>query len=163
MFDHTTNVTSISFQYNGLTQLRKAYKRQVSKMNEEEEEVKKHRGDSASPSTSNDYCKSPPAAQEIPWDVVVDDGDDDDKDDDFNFSPASPPLTQTTKGEEEEETAPPTLYVFPDSTVVLTPDGGEVRIPDRPASQPTGALYKGGESGALHKPRPRKPHEHRGV
>ena len=38
--------------------------------------------------------------------------------------------------EEDEKTAPPTLYVFSDSTVVLTPDGGCVRIPDQPANQP---------------------------
>ena len=38
--------------------------------------------------------------------------------------------------EEDEKTAPPTLYVFPESTVVLTPDGGCVRIPDQPANQP---------------------------
>ena len=117
-------------------------------MIEAEEEVKKHRGDStSSSSSSHDYCESPPQAQEIPWDMYNDNDDDDDEDDDeqhddekdahFEFSPASPPLTQTMKGEEEEEeTAPPTLYVFPDSTVVLTPDGGSVRIPDRPANQP---------------------------
>ena len=58
---------------------------------------------------------------------------DDDADDEFTFSPASPPLTQMT--EEDEKTAPPTLYVFPDSTVVLTPDGGCVRIPDQPTTQ----------------------------
>ena len=57
-----------------------------------------------------------------------------DDDDEFTFSPASPPLTQMT--EEDEKTALPTLYVFPDSTVVLTPDGGCVRIPDQPANQP---------------------------
>ena len=98
----------------------------------------KRRDTSASPSTSHDYCESPPAAQEIPWDMYddVDDDDDEQQDDEFTFSPASPPLTQTTKGDEEDETAPPTLYVFHDSTVVLTPDGGSVRIPDRPANQP---------------------------
>ena len=108
----------------------------------------KRRDTAASPSTSHDYCESQPAAQEIPWDMYddVDDDDDDDdddyddeqQDDEFTFSPASPPLTETTKGEEEEEeeTAPPMLYVFPDSTVVLTPDGSSVRIPDRPANQP---------------------------
>ena len=63
-----------------------------------------------------------------------DDDDDDDNDDEFTFSPASPPLTQMT--EEDEKTAPPTLYVFPESTFVLTPDGGCVRIPDQPANQP---------------------------
>ena len=91
----------------------------------------KRRDTAASPSTSNDYCES--------WEFDDDDDDDDEQhDDDFKFSPASPPLTQTTKGEEEEEeeTSPPTLYVFPDSTVVLTPDGGSVRIPDRHANQP---------------------------
>ena len=66
--------------------------------------------------------------------MYQDDDDDDDDDDEFTFSPASPPLTQMT--EEDEKTAPPTLYVFPDSTVVLTPDGGCVRIPDQPANQP---------------------------
>ena len=106
-------------------------------MNEEEEEVKKHRSDSTSASSSHDYCESPPAAVPLPWEVDDDDDDDEQHDDKFEFSPASPPLTQTTKGEEEDEkTAPPTLYVFPDSTVVLTPDGGLVRIPDRPANQP---------------------------
>ena len=95
----------------------------------------KRRDTAASPSTSNDYCESPPAAVPLPWDVDDDDDDDEQHDDDFKFSPASPPLTQTT--EREEETAPPpTLYVHPDSTVVLTPDGGSVRIPDRPANQP---------------------------
>ena len=95
-------------------------------MYEAEEVKKKHRGDSTSASSSShDYCESPPAAQEIPWDMYNEDDDDDDDDKDaeqhdadFEFSPASPPLTQTTKGEEEEETSPPTLYVFPDSTVV---------------------------------------------
>ena len=37
--------------------------------------------------------------------------------------------------EEDEKTAPPPLYVFPDETVVLTPDGGCVRIPDQPTTQ----------------------------
>ncbi|KAI0217636.1 hypothetical protein LSAT2_030640, partial [Lamellibrachia satsuma] len=62
--------------------------------------------------------------------------DDDDDNDDFEFSPASP-LTQST---EREETAPPppppTLYVFPEASVLLTADGGAVRIPDRSANQP---------------------------
>ena len=113
---------------------------------EDEVEVKKHRGDStSSSSSSHDYCESPQQAQEKPW-AMYNDNDDDDDDDEqhddekdahFEFSPASPPLTQTTKGEEEEEeTAPPTLYVFPDSTVVLTPDECSVRIPDRPTNQP---------------------------
>ena len=100
----------------------------------------KRRDTAASSSTSHDYCESPTAAQEIPWGPMYEDVDDDDDGDEFTFSPASPPpLTQTTKEEEEEEdakTAPPTLYVFPDSTVVLTPDGGCVRIPDQPANQP---------------------------
>ena len=95
----------------------------------------KRRDTAASPSTSHDYCESPPAAQEIPWAMYEDVDDDDEDDDEFTFSPASPPLTQTTK-EEDEKTAPPTLYVFPQSTVVLSPDGGCVRIPDRPANQP---------------------------
>ena len=97
----------------------------------------KRRDTAASSSTSHDYWESPPAAQDIPWGPMYQDVDDDDDDDEFTFSPASPPLTQTTKEEEEDEkTAPPTLYVFPDSTVVLTPDGGCVRIPDQPANQP---------------------------
>ena len=42
-----------------------------------------------------------------------------DADDDFTFSPASPPpLTQTTT-----TASPTTLYVFPNSTVVLKPGG----------------------------------------
>ena len=93
----------------------------------------KRRDTAASSSTSHDYCESPPAAQEIPWGPMYEDVDDDDDDDEFTFSPA----TQTTKEEEEDaKTAPPTLYLFPDSTVVLTPDGGCVRIPDQPANQP---------------------------
>ena len=91
--------------------------------------------------TSQDYCDSPPAAQEIPWGPLYQDESDDDAiasspahedddDDDFTFSPASPPpLTQRT---EDERAAPPTtLYVFPDATVVLKPDGGCVRIADQ--------------------------------
>ena len=85
---------------------------------------------SSSSDTSHDYCESPPAAQEIPWGPLYVDVSDDD-DDEFTFSPASPPLT-----EDEKTAPPPTLYVFPDSTVVLTPDGGCVRIPDQPTTQP---------------------------
>ena len=130
---------------NGLRELRRAY--------EDEEEVApsrkrkstapadgdtrevKRRGTAASSSSSSshDYCESPPAAQEIPWGPLYQDVSDDD-DDEFTFSPASPPLTQMT--EEDEKTAPPTLYVFPDATVLLTSDGGCVRIPDQPATQP---------------------------
>ena len=137
-------------------QLRKAYKRQLTEMyeaeEEEEETVKKQRGDctsATSSSSSHDHCESPPQAQEIPWDMYNEEDDDDDDQDaekhdaDFEFSPASPALTQTTKGEEEEEeTSPPTLYVFPDSTVVLTPDGGSVRIPDRSSNQPEPSTRK---------------------
>ena len=49
-----------------------------------------------------------------------------DDDDDFTFSPASPPLTQSTEVERTTTTppSPTTLYVLPNSTVVLTPDGG---------------------------------------
>ena len=110
-------------------------KRKTSATEDDDTREVKRRDTSASPSTSHDYCESPPAAVPLPWD---DDEDDDDDDDDFEFSPASPPLIQTTKREEEEEeeTTPPTLYVFPDSTVLLTADGGAVRIPDRPANQP---------------------------
>ena len=134
---------------------------------EEEEEVKKkHRGDSTSASSSShDYCESPPAAQEIPWDMYNEDDDDDDKDAeqhdaDFEFSPASPPLTQTTKGEEEEETSPPTLYVFPDSTVVLTPDGGSIRIPDRPTNQPEPSTREEEEEEEEESPEPSTSHTH---
>ena len=88
----------------------------------------------SSSSTSHDHCESPPAAQELPWGLLYQDTDED-ADSDFEFSSASPPLTQMT--EEDEKTAPPTLYVFPDSTIVLTPDGGCVRIPDQPANQST--------------------------
>ena len=94
--------------------------------------------------TSQDYCDSPPAAQEIPWGPLYEDvseSDDDaiasspaheadDDDDDFTFSPASPPLTQRTE-DERATSSPPTLYVFPDETVVLKPDGGCVRIADQ--------------------------------
>ena len=55
--------------------------------------------------------------------------DDDDKD--FTFSPASPPLTPSTQVERASSASPPTLYVFPDETVVVTPDGGQIRIPDQ--------------------------------
>ena len=83
---------------------------------------------SSSSDTSHDYCESPPAAQEIPWGPLYQAVSDDDDDDEFTFSPASPPLTQMT--EDEKAAPPPTLYVFPDETVVLTPDGGCVHIPD---------------------------------
>ena len=69
--------------------------------------------------------------------------DDDDKD--FKFSPASPPpppLTQSTEVERTtpttsttttstSTTTPTTLYVLPNSTIVLTPDGGCEYIPDQ--------------------------------
>ena len=93
--------------------------------------------------TSQDYCDSPPAAQEIPWGPLYQDESDDDDaiasspvhedddDDDFTFSPASPPpLTQRTE-DERAASSPTTLYVFPDETVVLKPDGGCVRIADQ--------------------------------
>ena len=89
-------------------------------------------------------CDSPPAAQEIPggplYQSLSDDEDaiasspaheDEDDDADFTFSPASPPLTQRTEDERTTTVSPPKLYVFPDETVVLTPDGGCVRIPDQ--------------------------------
>ena len=111
--------------------------------------------------TSQDYCNSPPATLELPWGAVElsesdDDGviirtpphyydevdeeaiasspahEDDDDDDDFTFSPASPPpLTQSTKDERTTTASPTTLYVFPNSTVVLTPDGGCECIADK--------------------------------
>ena len=131
-------------------------------MNEEEEEegeVNKHRGDSTS--SSHDYCESPPAAVPLPRDV--DDDDDEQHDDEFEFSPASPPLTQTTKGGgvgREDDTAD----VIRVARLNRRTDAGRgFRSDTRPARQPTGALYKGGESGTLHKLHPRKPHEHRGV
>ena len=86
-------------------------------------------------------CDSPPAAQEIPggplYQSLSDDEDaiasspaheDEDDDADFTFSPASPPLTQRT---EDKRASPITLYVFPDETVVLNPDGGCDRIADQ--------------------------------
>ena len=89
-------------------------------------------------------CDSPPAAQEIPgeplYQSLSDDEDaiasspaheDEDDDADFTFSPASPPLTQRTEDERTTTVSPPRLYVFPDETVVLTPDGGRIRIPDQ--------------------------------
>ena len=65
--------------------------------------------------------------------------DEDDDDEDFTFSPASPPpLTQSTEVERTTTTTtstttttPTTLYVFPNSTVVLTPDGGCEYIADK--------------------------------
>ena len=86
-------------------------------------------------------CDSPPAAQEIPggplYQSLSDDEDaiasspaheDEDDDADFTFSPASPPLTRRT---EDERASPITLYVFPEETVVLKPDGGCDRIADQ--------------------------------
>ena len=83
-------------------------------------------------------CDSPPAAQEIPggplYQSLSDDEDaiasspaheDEDDDADFTFSPASPPLTQRTQ---DERASPPRLYVFPDETVVLTPDASAYPI-----------------------------------
>ena len=130
----------------GLTQLRKSYevevstssKRQTSDMEDGDTRqvvvMKKRRDTSASPPPSSsaaaypDYYESPPASQAVPWEI-----DDDDDNDDFQFSPASP-LTQSTK---REETAPPspTLYVFPEASVLLMADCGAVRIPDRSANQ----------------------------
>ena len=69
----------------------------------------------------------------------------DDDDEDFAFSPASPPpppLTQSTEVERTtpttsttttstSTTTPTTLYVLPNSTIVLTPDGGCEYIPDQ--------------------------------
>ena len=49
MFDHTSNITSISVQYNGLTQLQRAYKRQRRCMRRRRRRRRwKHRGDSTS-------------------------------------------------------------------------------------------------------------------
>ena len=49
-------------------------------------------------------------------------------DDNFTYSPASPPpLTQST----HEDKTIPTLYVFPDETVVVTADDEHIRIPDQ--------------------------------
>ena len=178
------NVTSSFCSIDWSDAAAEGYKRQVTELyetDEEEEEVTssferqkptpadddtrvvKHRCTGArvtptSADTSQDYCNSPPAAQELPWgplfeDVSDDDDDDviasspahdddedaiasspshedDDDDDDFTFSPASPPLTQRTE-EERTMTVPITLYVFPDETVVLKPDGGCDRIADK--------------------------------
>ena len=49
-------------------------------------------------------------------------------DDDFTYSPTSPPLIESTQ---DERASPPRLYVFPDETVVVTPDGGHIHIPDQ--------------------------------
>ena len=86
-------------------------------------------------------CDSPPAAQEMPgeplYQSLSDDEDaiasspaheDEDDDADFTFSPALPPLTQRTQ---DERASPITMYVFPDETVVLNPDGGCNRIADQ--------------------------------
>ena len=87
-------------------------------------------------------CDSPPAAQEIPGGPLYesesyDDAiasspahEDEDDDADFTFSPASPPLTQSTE-DQRAMASPITLYVFPDETVVLKPDGGCDRIADK--------------------------------
>ena len=87
-------------------------------------------------------CDSPPAAQEIPggplYESESDDDtiasspahEDEDDDADFTFSPASPPLTQSTE-DQRTMSVPITLYVFPDETVVLKPDGGCDRIADK--------------------------------
>ena len=87
-------------------------------------------------------CDSPPAAQEIPggplYESESDDDaiasspahEDEDDDADFTFSPASPPLTQSTEGQ-RTMSVPITMYVFPDETVVLKPDGGCDRIADK--------------------------------
>ena len=52
-------------------------------------------------------------------------------DDDFTYSPASPPLMASTQVERASSASPPRLYVFPDETVVVTPDGGHIHIPDQ--------------------------------
>ena len=57
--------------------------------------------------------------------------EDDDDDKDFTFSPASPPLIPSTQVERASSASPPTIYVFPDETVVVTPDGRQTRIPDQ--------------------------------
>ena len=105
-------------------------KRQKTAPADEDTRVVKHRCN----------CDSPPAAQEIPggplYESEFDDdaiasspAHEDDDDADFTFSPASPPLTQRT--EDERAMSPITLYVFPDETVVLKPDGGCDRIADK--------------------------------
>ena len=106
--------------------------------------------------TSHDYCESPPAAQEIPWGPLYVDVSDDDDDDEFTFSPASPPLTQMT--EDEKTAPPPTLYVFPDATVVLTPDGGCVHIPDQPTTQPEPSTMEAQEDDDEDEPAADKAH-----
>ena len=139
-----------------------SWKRQKTAPADDDTRVVKHRCTGArvtptSADTSQDYCDSPPAAQEIPWgplyeDVSDDDDDaitsspahdddddaiasspaheDEDDDADFTFSPASPPLTQSTEGQ-RTMSVPITMYVFPDETVVLKPDGGCDRIADK--------------------------------
>ena len=52
-------------------------------------------------------------------------------DDDFTYRPASPPLIESTQDERASSSSPPRLYVFPDETVVVTPDGGHIHIPDQ--------------------------------
>ena len=52
-------------------------------------------------------------------------------DDDFTYSPASPPLIASMQVERASSASPPRLYVFPDETVVVTPDGGHIHIPDQ--------------------------------
>ena len=85
------------------------------------------------PSSSSAYPddhESPPASQAVPWEMYDDDDDDDDNDE-FDFSSASPPLTQTT--EREERSSPPTVYIFPNASIVLSEDYATY-IPDRPAN-----------------------------
>ena len=88
----------------------------------------------------HDEYESPPAAQTVPWDMYDDDDDyDDDNDnDDFEFSPASPPLTQST--ERQETSSPPTVYILPNASVVLSEDD-PTYIPNRPPNPEPSTSY----------------------
>ncbi|KAI0227857.1 hypothetical protein LSAT2_021651 [Lamellibrachia satsuma] len=106
---------------NGLTQLQRAYKRQVSAMYEaeeekeaEEKEVKRQRGEA--PTTSTQTHDSYPETQEMPWGplYVSDDDDDDEK------------MTMKTVRKKPRLKTPASK-----ATVVLKPDGGVVNIPDQ--------------------------------
>ena len=82
----------------------------------------------------DDAIASAPAHDDDEDAIASSPAHEDDDDDDFTFSPASPPLTQRTEDERTttlSPLSPTTLYVFPDETVVLKPDGGCVRIPDQ--------------------------------
>ena len=102
---------------------------------EEEEEESDEQYDPWIINTASDYSYADVDEDAIVSSPAPEKGDDDK---DFAFSPASPPptppptTTSTTSTTTTRSTSTaPTLYVLPNSTIVLSPDGGCKHIPDQ--------------------------------